>query len=241
MLRVRSSLLMIGLGACIARGDVVTTVSGSKLVVTGDSSPNAVAIEPALDGIAVVGLDGTLVDGSSEGVTVAGVQRLTVKLRNGNDRVTLTQVTFSNGLDLRLRRGNDSVVIDQVSGGSARIQTGNGYDAVRVFGPSRFNSLSVQTSNGNDLIVLDGVSISGDLDIDTGSEDDGVEIVGTWVDNDMDVRLGNDDDFLVLADVAVNDDTDLDGENGDDALVFSGYIWFGDDLDIDGFGDDWWW
>ena len=43
--------------------------------------------------------------------------RLTVKLRNGSDRLTLTQVTFSKGIVLRLGGGGDSVVLDQVYGG----------------------------------------------------------------------------------------------------------------------------
>jgi hypothetical protein len=38
----------------------------------------------------------------------------------------------------------------------------------------------------------------------------------------------------------VDDDTDVDGESGDDAVVFAGYVWIGDDLDVDGFDDVWW-
>src|SRR6185436_20161119 len=120
MLRVRSWVLLVALGASVARADVVTTLSGSSLVVSGDGSANAVAIEPGLDGVTVVGFDGTLVDGSSQGVTVPGVRRL----------------TLPDGLDLRLGRGNDSVWIDDVDVGAARIQTGNGNDAVSVFDAS---------------------------------------------------------------------------------------------------------
>jgi hypothetical protein len=240
MFRVRPWVLLVALGACVARADVVTTVSGSSLVVTGDSSPNAVAIEPALDGVTVVGFDGTLVDGSSEGITVPGVRRLTVKLGKGSDRLTLTHVTLPDGLDLRLGRGNDSVWLDDVDGGASRIQTGNGHDAVSVFDVS-LNRLSVQTSNGFDFVELDRAWVSGDLDVDTGSDDDDVTIVATHIGDDVHVELGNDDDFALLADVAVDDDVEIDGEDGDDDLVFAGYIWIEDDLDVDGFGDDWWW
>ena len=44
-----------------------------------------------------------------------------------------------------------------------------------------------------------------------------------------------------VADIAFDDDTRLKGDQGDNGLFFAGYIWFGDELDIDDFGDGWWW
>jgi hypothetical protein len=222
-------------------GDVTTTVTGSKLVVTGDDRADTVLIEPAADGVAVVGLDGTLVDGSSEGVTVPGVRRLVVKLHEGPDRLTLRDLDLPDGIDLRVGRGNDGVLLDRVDAGATNIQTGDGHDAVEIFGPSTLKRLSVLTSADYDLVELDRVWVPGDVDIDTGSEPDDVTIVATEVGDDVDVDLGNDDDFLLIADVAIYDDTDLDGDDGDDVLVLAGYVWFEDDLDIDGFDDDWWW
>jgi hypothetical protein len=55
------------------------------------------------------------------------------------------------------------------------------------------------------------------------------------------MRLGNDDDDLFLADIAFDNDTRLDGDHGDNGLFFAGYIWFGDELDIHHFANDWWW
>jgi large repetitive protein len=239
MLRVL--LLLVALGPSVARGDVVTSVSGSKLVVTGDDGADTVLIEPASDGIRVVGLDGTLVDGSGEGIVVPGIRRLTVKLRQGADRLTIRDVSLSGKIDLRLGEGNDRVELDGVDGGSTRIRTDDGWDGVSVDGPSRFDHLSIQTSNGDDWIWIDDAWITGDLTIDTGADEDDVTIVDTEVDDDVDVHLGNDEDDLFLADVSFDDDTHLDGENGEDDLFLDGWIWFGDDLDVDGFDDDWWW
>lgn len=241
MVLLLSALLVAGLGAVAARADVVITVAGSKVTLVGDDGADDVAIEPDGDGIAVVGLGGTLVDGSGERVTLPGVRRLVVKLHEGPDRLTLTGVRLPDGIDLRLGRGNDDVLLDRVDAGKARIQTGGGYDAVRVYGPSTLNQLSVATGSDWDFVVLDGVWVPGDLTVDTGTEDDDVTIFATEVGDDVDVDLGNDDDVLVLADVVIDDDTDLDGDDGDDLLVLSGYVWFEDDLDVDGFGDDWWW
>lgn len=239
---LRALLLIVALGASVARGDVVTRVSGSRLVVIGDRNPNAVRIEAAPDGVLVLGIDGTLVDGSSEGVTVAGVQRLTVKLKQRADRLTLRSLTGVGRIALRLGKGNDDVVLDDVRAGATQIQTGGGRDAVSVVGRSHLRRLRVDTSIGEDSVWLDGVRISGDLDIDTGSDDDDVLIFVTDVGDDLDVHLGNDEDVLVLASVEVDDDAHLDGEDGDDLLFFDGYVWFDDDLDIDGFDDDdWWW
>ena len=240
MFPIRRALPIVVFAASSAWGDVVTTLTGSSLVVTGDRSADAVTIEEAPGGLTVTGFGGTLVDGSSDVVTIPGVERLTVKLGDGNDRLTLTNVTLPRGFDLRLGRGNDSVFVERASAGSSRIRTGNGYDDVIVFGVSRFDSLAVETSNGNDFVEVDDTFVSGDLKIDTGSDEDDVTVFATEVGNDMHMRLGNDDDVLVLVDVVIDDDTKLDGENGDDALFFDGYLWFGDDLDIDGFDDDGW-
>ena len=242
MPRLRSSLLIIALGAALAHADVTTTLSGSSLVVTGDSSPDVVTIAGAPDGIVVSGSNGTLVDGSAVGVSVPGVEKLTVKLRQGDDRLTLMNVTLSQGITVRLGRGNDSVEFDEVYGGAVTIQTGNGYDGVFVYGPSTLNNLWVGTSNGDDLVVVGGTWVRGDVNIDTGADDDQVHVVATQIGDDLDVHMGNDDDVLVLEDVTVDDHAHLDGDDGNDALFLYGYLWFGDDLDIDGFGDDdWWW
>jgi hypothetical protein len=239
MTHVLVSLLLVALAVGAARADVVTTLTGTKLVVTGDANADSLAIEPEGDGIAVVGLDGTLVNGSSERLTVPGVQRLVVQLKEGADRLTITDVALDEGIDVRLGRGNDSVVVDRVDMGRSRIRTDNGWDAVWVYG-SRLNRLSVETSTGYDLVVLEGLWVPGDLAVDTGPDEDEVEVFATEVGDDVDIDLSNDDDFLLLADVVVYDDTDLDGDDGDDYLALE-YVWFDDDVDIDGFGDGWWW
>jgi hypothetical protein len=239
MSTIRRALTIVALAASSAWGDVVTTLSGSNLVVTGDDSADTVTIEEAPGGLTVTGFGGTLVDGASAVVTIPGVERLTVKLGDGNDRLTLTNVILARGFDLRLGRGNDTVFVDGGAAGSSRIRTGNGYDDVIVFDSPSFDSLSVETSNGNDFVEVDYAFVSQDLTIDTGSDEDDVTVFATDVGNDMRLRLGNDDDVLVLVDVFIDDDTDLDGENGDDVLFFDGFLWFGDDLDIDGFDDDW--
>src|SRR5438093_11312618 len=91
-------LLIVALRVAVAGADVVTSLSGSQLIVTGDASPDTIAITPTFDGLAVTGAYGTLVDGSSRSATFSGVQRLTVKLKQGDDRLTITDVTLSGKL-----------------------------------------------------------------------------------------------------------------------------------------------
>lgn len=237
-----AAAMLVSLGAADALADVTTRVVGTKLVITGDRDPNAIAIQPAGDGgITVVGQGTTLVDGSSVGTTVPGVTRLVVKLRHGGDLVTVTQVTLREGIVIRLGKGNDTVLLDRVDAGATRVRTGGGHDAVRVYGPSRHRHLSVLTSRGFDWVDVQDAWIPGDLYVDTGSEDDVVSLFLTDVGDDAAVYLGSDEDVLYLTDVWVYDDTDLDGDDGDDWLFFAGYVWFDDEVDIDGFGDDDWW
>src|SRR5262245_770487 len=137
------ALLVVALGATLARADVATSFDGSHLVVTGDGSPDDVSIDGGPDGIAVTGLDGTLVDGSSRPVIVSGVQRLTVKLKGGSDRLTIQHLTIPHRLDVRVGGGNDGVELDDVRAGATRISTENGSDWVNVLDSSRLKSLTV--------------------------------------------------------------------------------------------------
>ena len=225
-----------------ARADVTTSLSGSTLVVTGDDMADAIQLESAADGVSLVGVDGTLVDGSSASITIPGVQRLTVKLGQGADRLTIRHLDLPKKLDVHAGRGNDRVVLDGVRAGWTHIVTNDGNDRVSITEASRFTRLVVDTGDGDDLVLLDTVRVSAGLDVITRAGDDDVEIVATDVGDDVDVELGDDDDDVVLADVVFHDDTDLDGGSGDDEAFFYGDVWIGDDLDLDGFGaDGWWW
>ncbi len=239
---VVAALCVVASGASFAAADVTTQLDGSKLVVSGDDTPNALQIDAVPEGIRVLGTDGTLVDGSALGVVVPGVERLVVKLGRANDRLTIQDLTLAKKLDVRLGRGSDTLVMYGVQAGPTHVRSGNGDDWIEIDGPSRMKSLSIETSVGWDTVVIDDAWIPGDLYVDTGTDDDEVWIGDTEVGDDVDVKLGNDDDLLALADVSFDDDTHLDGENGDDALWLDGYVWFNDELDVDGFGDDdWWW
>jgi hypothetical protein len=241
LLRPIASLAAVVLASTLAHADVVTSLSGVQLLLTGDASPDSITVTPALDGLTVTGFDGTLVDGSTEGLTFSGVHGLVVKLMQGNDRLTIRQVDLPGKLFIGAGKGNDAVQLDQVFAGAVRIQTSKGYDAVWIYGPSYFDSLSVQMGVGSDLLVVGGVTVGGDLDVVAGGDDDDVSIAGVDVYDDLDVHLGEGDDFLSLGDVFVGNETHLDGDDGDDGFVLYGYLWFDDGIDVDGFGGDWWW
>ncbi len=240
------AFVMLVIGAAAARADVVSSLQGSHLYLTGDASPDSIEITPADGSIEVTGFDGTLVDGSSDAVTFDGVRRITIRLMQGADRLLMTWVTLPGVLDIGMGKGDDLVDLDEVYAGPLRIATSQGYDVVNVFGPSYFESLLIRTGSGNDLTVVEAVSVDGSFDIISGNDEDDVSIAGIDVYDDLDVRLGNGDDLLWFGDAFVAEDTDLDGQSGDDWLDLFGYIDLWEDVDIDGFGDDccccgWWW
>jgi len=232
--------VVLALAARAAHGDVVTQFDGSRLLVVGDEQPDTVTIDPTPGGILVTGSNGTLVDGGLAPVLVSGVRRVSFELHGGSDRVTVNAVDLPDGIGMRLGNGNDEAVVNGARLGKTKIRTGNGNDAVWV-ADAQAQRLYVQTNTGWDAVVVHDSWVPGDLQVSTGSDEDYVEIAGTEVGNDVRMRLGNDDDALFLADVAFDDDTRLDGAHGDNGLFFAGYIWFGDELDIHDFGDDWWW
>lgn len=239
---ITSALVVVALAVSVVRADVVTTVAGSKLTVTGDDASQSLAIGPADDGVVLEGRSGTLVDGTSAPVTIPGIDRLVVKLGRGPDYLTVTDVWLRKGLTVRLGNGNDILVLDGVGGGTTRVRAGNDSDTVRIYGPSQLQRLDVHAGSGWDYVLVDGVWVPGDVDIDAGPDPDDVTIVWTEIRDDLDVHLGDDDDILLLGDVLIFDDADLDGDDGDDVLL-SDWVWVNDDVDVDGFGDgySWWW
>ncbi len=233
------ALLLLGVG--LAQADVVTSLSGNHLTVTGDESADSIAITPGEGGIRVAGFDGTLVDGSTEEVTFSGVGRLKVRLMHGADRVLVSWITLPGALDIRMGKGDDTVELDEVEAGDVTVATSQGFDLVNVFGPSYFDSLTIRTGSGSDLVAVEVVAVGWDLDLDSGRDDDDVSIAVLDVYDDVDVHLGNGNDVLWLGDATVGEDTHLDGDDGDDWLELYGYLAFWEDVDIDGFGDEWWW
>jgi hypothetical protein len=237
------ALVILATVADVARADVVSSLQGSHLFLTGDAAPDSIAITPSDGSIAVSGFDGTLVDGSSDQVTFAGVRRITIRLMSGADRLLMTWVTLPGVLDIGMGKGNDVVDLDEVWAGPLRIATSQGYDVVNVFGPSFFESASIRTGNGNDHVVVDTIGVDGSFDLIAGDDEDFVSIAGIEVYDDVHVKLGGGDDVLWFGDAFVAEDTHLDGGSGDNWLDLFGYLNLWDDVDIDGFGDDWccWW
>ena len=234
------TIAVLALAATVAHADVVTQFDGSRLLISGDDQADTVTLDPTPDGVLVTGTNGTLVDGGLAPVLVSGPRRVAFELHGGADRVTVNAVDLPDGIGMRLGDGDDEAVVNGAYLGQTKIRTGNGNDAVWVFG-TRAQRLYVQTNRGWDSVVVHDSWVPGDLQISTGSDEDYVEVVATEVGNDARFRLGNDDDDLFLADISFDDDTSLDGDHGDNGLFFAGYIWFGDELDIRDFADDWWW
>jgi hypothetical protein len=226
-----------------ARADVVSSLQGSHLFLTGDAAPDSIEITPSDGSIAVTGFDGTLVDGSSGAATFGGVRRITIRLMQGADRVLMTWVTLPGVLDIGMGKGNDVVELDEVWAGPLRIATSQGYDLVNVFGPSFFESVSIRTGNGGDVVTVEATGTGGSFDVIAGEGDDDVSIAAIDVYDDVHVKLGGGGDALWFGDAFVAEDTHLDGGSGDNWLDLFGYLDLWDDVDIDRFDDDWccWW
>lgn len=233
-------LLLIG----VSRADVVTSLSGTHLFVTGDDTADSILITPSegAASVTVTGFDGTLVDGADEAVSFPNVRRLTVKLMHGADRLAIAWITLPGPLYVGMGKGNDDVDLEEVVAGAVTIATSQGYDIVNVFGPSYFDSLDIRTGSGDDVVNVEAVAVDWDLDVVAGRDEDDVSIVGVDVYDDVDVHLSSGDDLMWFGDAFVGDDTKLDGDSGDNWLDLFGYLDLWEDVDIDGFGDDdWWW
>lgn len=179
-------------------GNVLASLSGGGLLLTGDGSANGVLIVPA-------GVAGAYV--------VAGFD-------HGGAPTTINGAAFAvvrgvtDDFDLNMAGGNDALAVIGVSvPDQIKIEAGLGDDFVAVLNSVAGRELDINTDQGSDFIYLDGVSVGStpfdDSDIDAGRRDD----------------QGN--DVVIILNSRFEDNVLVDLDDGDDVLAIGGSTFLG--------------
>jgi hypothetical protein len=161
------------------------TQNGGNLIITGDDASENIHVHSDGSYVRVhVDVDGDGTEDIDE--TYSGVTNLTIRTNGGDDYVTVSDLDLS---------------------GTLRIETGAGYDEVRV-GP-----VEDYFETGN---YYGDVSIGKDLRINTGSEDDEVYVQGdgsyeTSIGRTLDIRTQDGDDEVVVRAHGGGGTLDIDG------------------------------
>jgi hypothetical protein len=209
-------------------GNVSVSVSGGNLLVRGDNSSNQIAIVQFDVGkYAVVGLNGTKVNGSTDPVVKGGVKNnIDVDLKNGHD---ILGIGNDIGLleDLAYEYDLELPEIDFPEGTPKcltvpkhlNIKLGSGNDVAGVVAKVGLR-INADLGSGNDTLGIIDSQVKDDIIVRGGSGSDLVGIVETKISQMLDVNLGDGDNILGVEDVSIGESAVVITGKHDDEVYF---------------------
>ncbi|MEM7313526.1 MAG: hypothetical protein AAF497_10285 [Planctomycetota bacterium] len=239
-------------------GNVVVKVLGNgNISITGDNSANQISIESSDSGdLLITGLSGTQITydrvaADSQTISIGGDgetnRDLIIRMRNGNDEVSIENLDVRSTLNVNMSSGNDTLDLDQVNVGSVRYTGGSGGDTVTtsfldVRGDTNINlgsasgatpdfaHISLSTLNGKTTLRGSGGEtrinvVSSDLNkettIATGSGDDRVEFLDSTT-RGVKVQTSSGNDSVLAGLTTFNGKFENILSSGDDTVSFTG-------------------
>lgn len=199
-------------------GNVVATIEGGNLIITGDDGNNNIVITRGAVGEVVVagGTEGGALGTETQvnGVVTAAVLTgftgdILIDMRAGNDRVLITDLATTGLVNAYLGTGNDTFLLQSRSVSSIPF-TRNDAAAVTYGNVSVANSVVVYANAGNDTFGMYDAVIGGDLVYYGDFGDDAFVVDGTTtadaiVGRTIHIDMGWGDDTINISRLAVRD------------------------------------
>lgn len=214
-------------------GNVLATLKGGSLKLTGDNDSNRVRISVTGEGIVVEGQTNT--SGDREPTTI-----------NGEPSVIFPDLdSITGNLTVNMKGGDDEVFVGTDVAGNVKANMGKGRDALSVSTPEIGGNVSVNLGAGADFLPF-STSVGGDVRIKTGAADtflDDVRIRNSMIEGNLNVKGGKNKQLVLLEDTTVEKKVSVSLGSGDDSLAFRGLIDFGSfsangGSGIDGFDEE---
>jgi hypothetical protein len=182
--------------------DVVVKADNS-LVITGDSADNSINVIDGQGDIFVLGVDGTIVaNGGSTGLALTDLNKLTIKMKGGDDQVTVGPlITAAGKVRMTGAAGNDQFIFEGTAQDRVQIIGGGGIDSISVSGT--FNGkVTLNSGGGDDLTHIAAATFATDVKANMGHGADQVFVVGVSF-ADARFNLGSGSDVLILTPTAI--------------------------------------
>lgn len=192
-------------------GNISVDVAGGNLLIRGDNGANQVAVLQLDDGAyAVVGFNGTEVEGEAEPFIVEGITgNIDIDLKKGNDLlgvgnevsglIALAQdLGFGGALGDAVALEADLLALLEDAEAPARLEVprhllvraGDGRDGVGVSADIG-RGVNVNLGSGNNTFALVGSTVEDNVIVRAGSGADHLLVLGSQIDGVLDANLGN--------------------------------------------------
>ena len=208
-------------------GNVVASVTGSTLKITGDNSANELAIAQTSEGLQVQALNGTKLNGVLNGVlTFSNPTQMNIDLLGGHDRLSLADF-LGGGVSVKLGSGNDQLNLTGTSNdGAMVIELGSGNDslAANLGGPGSADpnvvggNFTLLAGAGNDQLIIESLNALANLSLDAGAGQDVVLLGAGSTDGITNIALGAGNDIMAIPDRTSRGLFSLNAGAGDDLL-----------------------
>lgn len=187
-------------------GNVVASMFGPHLSVTGDSLDNAVEVTVINNTVQLRGLNSTTINGGTAVfVVAANTDTMTgnslISLGAGNDSAVFTRNVKLGGATSVVGGAGDDALSSTgaIFQGNVAFFGNDGNDSFSLQDSTTQNSLLLYGENGDDLVSLTNMTLNGYVRIKTGVGDDGVSfnnvtgpgfimIKTSWGDDDIAIR-----------------------------------------------------
>lgn len=212
-------------------GNVLVSLSGDNVLVTGDSLANTIEITALDNDVVIRGLQDTLVNGSANNFVLSTGSRIingsvNISMGLGNDTVMFSRNVIVNGISNIAGDDGD----DQLGSTGVQFTTGalfyggNGNDTVSLQDSSFGGLLWIKTHHGDDLVTLEDITATGKVKIKTGVGNDAVSLtrVTTAEGQKLSVHTEDGNDDVAVRNSTINGSLKLRTTSGQDAVMFSG-------------------
>ncbi|MCA9085261.1 MAG: thioredoxin domain-containing protein [Planctomycetaceae bacterium] len=203
-------------------GNVLVSLSGADLVVTGDDASNQVDVVVDGGNIVVRGRENTTINGGTTAFVAA------------TGSTTLTDDFFA-----RLGSGDDVLFVEGISiRGRVFVAGQSGNDSVGFLDTDLTRFVGIVTGGGSDVVNLDGVQAQGGVAIHSGRNDDIVRVANSTISGNTLIAAGRHSDAVVLENTDVSRNLRIATAGGADHVVTSDSTVGGRFATVTGRGND---
>lgn len=207
-------------------GNVVASLNGSHLTITGDTADNAVEIAVNGNEVQVRGLNSTTINGGTAVfVAAANTDTLTgnvlINLGNGNDSAVFARNVKLNGLVSVLGgNGNDSLSSTGATfNRNVAFLGGPGTDTFSLQDSTTNGALLIYGEAGSDLISLTDMTVNGPVIIKGHAGDDGVSFNNVSGTGSIGIETGLGEDDVTVRNSTLGGTLVVKTRQGQDAVM----------------------
>ena len=208
-------------------GNVVASLNGSHLTVTGDAAANSIEITVLNNEVQLRGLSSTTINGSSNPFVVAAntdtiTGNVSVSLGAGNDSVGFSRNVKINGaLTVVGGDGNDTIAVTGATlRGTTTFWGQAGNDTFNLQNSTTDGFVALYAGADNDIISLKNTTINGPTWIKGESGDDGVSLNDVTSNASISMNMGRGDDDITIRNSDIKDSLLIKMKQGEDAVMF---------------------